>query len=157
MTFDGVSEDALAAYRRFDELTGGAPRVNSAYRSPEHNARVGGAKNSQHMHGNAFDFDVSGMPVEQRADYINKAREAGFRGVGVYDNALHFDTGPERAWGPSYSRDSLPKWAENALTGAAPHGAPEGRTDGAVNKLALLNAMPKFQNKLNPEDFRYGV
>ena len=146
MTFDGVSEDALAAYRRFDELTGGAPRVNSAYRSPEHNARVGGAKNSQHMHGNAFDFDVSGMPVEQRVDYINKAREAGFRGVGVYDNALHFDTGPERAWGPSYSRDSLPDWYRNAFGQGAPTSAPQ-ESGPDMNRLALLmQAMPQWRN-----------
>ena len=39
-----------------------------------------------------------------------------FRGIGVYDNALHFDVGADRAWGASYSRDSLPAWAAGAVS-----------------------------------------
>lgn len=149
MTLDGVSPEAMAAYERFNELTGGLP-VNSAYRSPEHNARVGGAKNSQHTHGNAFDFDVSGKTEAERIALINHARAAGFRGVGVYDNALHFDVGSERAWGPSYSADSLPDWYRNAFAGGAAPAAPQGASGGMdFNRLVtLMQAMPQWRNSL---------
>lgn len=42
-------------------------RVNSGYRSPEHNAEVGGAPHSDHLTGNAIDF--VGTPQQMRALY----------------------------------------------------------------------------------------
>lgn len=39
--------------------------VNSWYRSPEYNKKVGGAKNSQHTLGEAVDFIVKGMTIEE--------------------------------------------------------------------------------------------
>lgn len=92
--------------------------VTSGYRSPERNAAVGGAKGSQHMHGNAVDIDVSGMSTDERRKLIELAQAQGFTGVGIYDNSLHFDTGAERAWGPSYRRDSVPSWAADLVGGA---------------------------------------
>lgn len=106
----GMSPAALAA---FDRLSGYYPDLNvtSAYRDPSHNARVGGAKGSQHIHGNAYDLSTAGMSREQVGALIDAAQASGFNGIGVYDNSLHFDVGPERAWGPSYGRESLPAWA----------------------------------------------
>lgn len=153
MNLDGLSPEAAAALYRLDEMTGGnmKSRITSAYRSPEHNAKVGGAKHSQHIHGNAFDFNVSDMSEAERLALIEQAREAGFRGVGVYDNALHFDVGPERAWGPSYSSDSLPAW----YTGAQPAqggSAPPQQMAQSQNKMAefmqLASMMPKWRNSL---------
>ena len=156
MTFDGVSPKAMEAYRRLEEMTGGPLRVNSAYRSPEHNAKVGGVKHSQHMDGNAFDFGVSHLNQAERGQLIEQMRAAGFRGIGVYNNALHADVGPERAWGPSYSRDSLPEWAKPHLTADVAHRTPlQPHGDDTMNKMMMLRAMPKFSNALNPEDFRY--
>jgi Peptidase M15 len=106
----GLSPAAVAAFgllsQSYPDLT-----VTSGYRSPEHNARVGGARNSQHTHGNAFDISTAGMSQPQVGALIDAAQAAGFRGVGVYPTNVHFDVGPARAWGPSYSRDSLPAWA----------------------------------------------
>jgi hypothetical protein len=106
----GMSPAALAA---FDRLSGYYPDLNvtSAYRDPSHNARVGGAKGSQHIHGNAYDISTAGLSREQIGAMIDAAQMSGFNGIGVYDNSLHFDVGPERAWGPSYGRESLPAWA----------------------------------------------
>lgn len=114
--FANQSAPAMASFKALEDALGFPLKVNSAYRDPEHNAKVGGAKHSQHTHGNAFDIDVSGMSIEQRQEVIRKAREAGFSGVGVYANALHFDVGGDRAWGPSYGRESLPEWAAEAVT-----------------------------------------
>lgn len=156
---NGVSDSALAAFRQLEELTGGPLKVNSAYRSPEHNAKVGGAKNSQHTHGNAFDVSVSHLDEAARGALIQQAKQAGFKGIGVYDNALHFDVGPERAWGPSYSRDSIPEWAQSYLGAPGPVGVPSGpaqaQPDDRMNRLAtLMGAMPQWRNSLSPEMFR---
>jgi hypothetical protein len=111
----GMSEAAINAYTSLASSWGQPLPVISSYRDPERNARVGGAKGSQHIDGNAFDIDVTGMPEEQRVALIKEAKANGFTGVGVYTNSLHFDVGPERAWGPDYSRNSLPGWAAEAV------------------------------------------
>lgn len=166
----GITPEAMAAFNALDEMTGGIikDRVTSGYRSPEHNAKVGGAKHSQHTHGNAFDINVADMPKEQRLALIEKAKKAGFRGIGVYDNALHFDVGPERAWGPSYSRDSLPQWAAGAVGGGTTQGGgysmgtPVAQTqEPPMNRLMQFqlaaNALPKWQSvQLDPRDFMNG-
>lgn len=118
---DPASLNALGGL--FDAFGRNLP-VTSAYRSAEHNERVGGAKHSQHLHGKAFDIDVSGLNQQEREQLIRTARERGFGGVGIYDNALHFDTGDVRAWGPSYSSDTVPAWASGALS-ATPTAAPQ--------------------------------
>ena len=39
--------------------------ITSGYRSPAHNTKIGGAKNSQHMYGRAADFSIAGTsPIE---------------------------------------------------------------------------------------------
>ena len=108
----GVSEAAAAAYGRLVDAYGQPLTINSAYRDPKKNEEVGGAKGSQHLHGNAYDIDVTGKTNEERVALANLAWDAGFRGMGFYDNSLHFDVGEPRGWGPSYSRDSIPEWAQ---------------------------------------------
>lgn len=111
----GMAVAATTAMERFVSLSGHDPKVTSAFRDPSHNAKVGGAKGSQHQHGKAYDIDVRGMPIPQRQELIRKAREAGFSGIGVYENSLHFDVGGQRNWGPDYKSGSTPKWAMEAL------------------------------------------
>jgi len=50
-------------------------KINSGYRSPKHNAEVGGAPNSDHLSGNAVDF--VGSPKAMRALY-NYAQSHGY-------------------------------------------------------------------------------
>lgn len=75
--------------------------IRSGYRSPEHNARVGGAKNSQHMQGRAFDID---MTNHDPSAFARAATKAGFTGFGFYprSNFIHIDTGPSRRWGDPF-------------------------------------------------------
>lgn len=50
-------------------------KINSGYRSPQHNASVGGARNSDHLSGDAVDY--VGSPAAMRALY-NYALKAGY-------------------------------------------------------------------------------
>lgn len=106
-----ISTAAQTALDRLTQSWGQPLTITSGYRDPARNASVGGARNSQHTHGNAFDIDVSGLSPQDRLALADAARAAGFQGFGFYDNSLHFDVGAPRAWGPSYSRDSIPGWA----------------------------------------------
>jgi hypothetical protein len=103
-----VVRDRFAALQ---EAAGEQLNINSVYRSVEHNRRVGGARNSQHTRGNAVDINVRDWPTEKRVALIEKASALGFKGIGVYDNAIHVDVGNRRSWGPSYSSRDIPKWA----------------------------------------------
>jgi zinc D-Ala-D-Ala carboxypeptidase len=99
---DGVALDKLQELR---EKLGTPLLVTSAYRSPEHNKRVGGAKNSFHLKGVAFDIRMENQdPVAFEA----AAREVGFRGVGYYPKQgfMHIDLGPERTWGTPFKRSA---------------------------------------------------
>ena len=62
---------------------GGKPiHINSAYRTPEHNAKVGGSKNSYHMKGMAADIVVQGVDSRTVAQY---AESLGINGIGWYE------------------------------------------------------------------------
>jgi len=68
--------------------------INSAYRSPAHNKRIGGAKNSQHVLGKAADITCKSKSPKQLAAAIEKLITAGklkFGGMGVYPGFVHVD------------------------------------------------------------------
>ena len=121
-----MSPQALAAWEQLNATWGKPLSVNSAYRDPAQNAAAGGAKRSQHMHGNAFDVSTAGMSPEDRAALVQAAKSSGFTGYGGYNNSLHFDVGPSRTWGADYTGATTPDWLKTALGGNAP--ATQGRT-----------------------------
>lgn len=92
------AEEKVMLIRLAKELGGRRLTVNCAYRSPEHNKKVGGATNSVHMSGKAFDISHSGMGTSVET-FINTARSVGFRGFGYYNTFNHIDTGNPRTWG----------------------------------------------------------
>jgi uncharacterized protein YcbK (DUF882 family) len=81
------------------EIVGKPMVILSAYRSPLHNARVGGAPLSQHRNGTAFDIALKG---HDRHALLRAARAAGFTGFGFYSTFLHVDTGRKRTWGKKW-------------------------------------------------------
>jgi hypothetical protein len=112
---DKLDDSVKSLMPKLSQTWGEELRVNSAHRSASTNKKVGGAKKSQHISGKALDIDVNGWSIEKRQKFIETARELGFNGIGVYKNAIHLDTGSRRAWGSSYSDDSIPDWALASL------------------------------------------
>jgi len=78
--------------------------LNSAYRTPEYNRSVGGAKNSMHVQRKAIDVQWGTSSVQGRVNIIQKAIDAGFTGIGCYNSFIHMDVGGKRQWGPNGSR-----------------------------------------------------
>ena len=94
---DGSVKTRIAAgdmLERLRRLIGRPLIVNSAYRDPLHNARVGGAPLSRHKVGDAFDIALLGL---NRFELAAAAAEAGFTGMGKYQTFLHVDARPGRA------------------------------------------------------------
>jgi zinc D-Ala-D-Ala carboxypeptidase len=100
-----VDETALDRLQALRDKLGVPLLVTSAYRSPEHNRKVGGAKDSFHLKGCAFDIRMENQDPHA---FEVAAREVGFRGVGYYakQGFMHIDLGPDRTWGTPFPRSA---------------------------------------------------
>jgi zinc D-Ala-D-Ala carboxypeptidase len=100
-----VDEVALDKLQQLRDMLEIPITLVSAYRSPEHNRKVGGAKNSYHMKGCAFDIS---MVNQDPMVFEIAAKEVGFRGIGYYPKQgfLHIDLGPSRTWGTPFKRSA---------------------------------------------------
>lgn len=70
-------------------------KINSGYRSPEHNAKIGGAKNSFHTKGQAGDIRIEGMTptaVKLAIETLIQQGKMKNGGIGVYPTFVHYDT-----------------------------------------------------------------
>lgn len=139
-----MNKDLLKKWEKTQQDFGKEFNIVSAYRSPKRNKKAGGAKKSQHMHGNAIDIDVSGLSKAERLDLIKTASANGFTGIGVYNNSLHFDVGGRRAWGPSYKSDSIPGWAKDTI------GQHLGGKIGGSRPKTTPNREPEYESATGP-------
>ena len=88
----------------FAKALGRPITLNSAYRSPEYNVKIGGAKKSMHVQRKAADVQWGTSSVQGRVDMIQRAIDAGISGIGTYNGFMHVDIGAKRQWGPNGSR-----------------------------------------------------
>lgn len=82
---------------------GKAVTITSGYRTPAHNAKVGGSKSSQHLLGRAADIQVASTSVEDVAAYAESLLH-NWGGVGRYPvkagrakGWVHVDTRPNKS------------------------------------------------------------
>jgi hypothetical protein len=101
-----IDTEAMSKLQHLRSVLGKPMLITSAYRSPEHNKRVGGAKRSKHLEGIAFDVR---MDNHDPHTFEAAARAAGFTGFGYYPKSgfMHIDTGPERSWGTPWPLSAI--------------------------------------------------
>ena len=75
---------------------GSAVTINSGYRTPQYNTKVGGVAHSQHCYGTASDIVVKGQKPADVAAYARKIMPD-WGGVGIYSSFTHVDVREEKA------------------------------------------------------------
>lgn len=64
--------------------------INSGYRTPVYNKKIGGAKFSQHMYGRAADIVVQGVKPADVYDFLCETYPSSC-GFGLYSSFVHVD------------------------------------------------------------------
>ncbi len=146
---EGVSEQIRQAVLKAGEQMGGRDfGVTSGYRSPEHNARVGGAKQSYHTRGQAMDIDLRGMSDQERGQLVQLLAGQGVGGFITYSNSphmLHIDMRQTANGKPHFMHDRsaanigrAPAWLQQIATGkvqAQPEGGETQRASTGLGEL----------------------
>lgn len=88
--------------RRF----GRAPVVTSGYRSPRHNRKIRGARNSHHTRCTAADIQVKGVSKWTLARYLRSIPGRGGVGTYCHTKSVHIDVGTKRDWNSKCRRRS---------------------------------------------------
>lgn len=70
--------------------------INSAYRTPTYNKKVGGATSSQHVKGTAADIAINGVPPKAIAALLEKYYPNS--GIGLYDTFVHIDSRGKKSY-----------------------------------------------------------
>lgn len=88
---NGMNPKLIELLQAIREKIGKSITVISGYRCEKHNHKVGGAKHSQHVLGNAADVRVHGAEPDDFQHWLvlNFNKECG--GIGCYDAFTHID------------------------------------------------------------------
>lgn len=88
-----IDTELVTMLQKIRDIVGVPVKINSAYRTPSYNAKVGGAKNSYHTKGQACDIVCSGKTP---LDIAKIAESLGMRGIIKYNTFTHVDTRPTK-------------------------------------------------------------
>lgn len=91
-----ISDELVEVLQKIRQNFGRPVTINSAYRSTEHNKKVCGASNSQHLYGTAADIKISGVAPKLVADYAETLLP-NTGGIGRYSSFTHVDVRKEKA------------------------------------------------------------
>jgi len=165
ISLDGLSSSARSMVDRILSTTDlGDLDVTSAHRNPFLNAKVGGAKGSQHIQGNAIDINVSGLNDDQKQQLLKSAIAAGAKGVGIYPsgNAIHLDTRANPTlWGPGKNKysgvpvEKAPAWAQPVLKQMFAGQTPDVTQSAA--KAPSAGAPPVIKSVIAEASAKFGV
>lgn len=89
-----IDEDLVEILQKIRDAFGKPVHINSGYRCPKHNEKVGGAPGSYHTYGQAADISVKDTAPAEVAKY---AESIGVLGIGLYETDadgyfVHVDT-----------------------------------------------------------------
>lgn len=85
-----ISPELVNILQKIRNYFGKAVNINSAYRTPTYNKKVGGDTYSQHLYGTAADIRISGVKPKEVADFVETLMpDKG--GIGIYANFTHVD------------------------------------------------------------------
>tara|TARA_R100000742_G_C4248778_1_gene67331 strand:+ start:404 stop:805 length:402 start_codon:yes stop_codon:yes gene_type:complete len=90
-----MKEDFLIALDKARDIAGIPFKINSGYRTIEHNATVGGVENSSHIAGLAA--DVHCTDSRERFVMIAAFIAAGFTRIGVAKTFIHVDLDKDKS------------------------------------------------------------
>lgn len=85
------------ALQKLRDLVAEPIYINSAHRCEEHNAKVGGVKDSLHVRGKAVDIRTNGLSPAELADMAEKITEFYHGGIGRYNTFVHLDVRGKKA------------------------------------------------------------
>lgn len=109
-----IDEEAMDKLQALRNKLGRPLLVTSAYRSKAHNSAVGGAQESLHLSGRAFDIR---MDNHDPKEFEAAARSVGFTGFGYYPKQgfMHIDVGRPRVWGTPFAKTETDLPVESAV------------------------------------------
>lgn len=84
--------------------------IISGYRCDLRNKQVGGADQSEHLHGNAADISLTNQEYDI-SKIAGFAIEIGFTGIGYYNDAIHLDVRSI----PAFSANDIIVWDRRGL------------------------------------------
>ena len=75
-------------------------KINSGYRTPDYNKKIGGAAKSQHLTASAADIRMNVTPGKVQEGIKELMEEGKIKkgGLGIYANFTHYDIGKHRTW-----------------------------------------------------------
>jgi uncharacterized protein YcbK (DUF882 family) len=89
VVFDKMNPELLRRLDSMREIMGIPMKLNSSYRTPEHNLQEGGKPDSAHIYGLAVDIACPSSTI--RCLLIQSAFKAGFTRIGVGNTFVHVD------------------------------------------------------------------
>lgn len=86
-----IDPELVKLLQKIRDHFGKAVTINSSYRTPARNKKVGGADYSQHLYGTAADIAIKGVAPKKVAQYVETLMPNS-GGIGIYSWGVHVDT-----------------------------------------------------------------
>lgn len=91
-----IANELVEVLQKIRNHFGKSVNINSAYRTPAYNKKIGGANYSQHLYGTAADIKISGINPKDIAKYAETLL-SGTGGIGIYNNFVHVDVRKQKS------------------------------------------------------------